>query len=621
MLKQEVTRGGRLRPSPKMRETGRKIVVTIGIDDYQHLTPLRNAVNDAQGVQRLFADKLEYTILPDTSLVNGKATKQAINRLVQDRLRQELKSDDILIFFFAGHGATRDDTRGGAIGFLAPVDAKENEWSSYVRIDELLDEIGRLPPLHILVIIDTCFSGFALGGTFARQVKSGDSGRAATRRVLTSARADQLASDGKPQTHSPFTTILLKAFSPVNEQTELHPAYLQADFDRDGKINLLELGAFVQFEFRKMFPKRQMPDFGTFHHDERGEFVLTTYSDPQLPTDPKMLAILFDVQRWLHEGGNSAYLYRGEQLKHALAWQAQKEQQIDIRNEIVTFLNASVQWQRWKQLRLIASVIVMIGAFSLVGNGIYKQLLKQWAQVKPAEFPSATVLLGADQTPIHVEAFHLDKHEVSARQYHLCYRAGGCDEPANIPNYATIELLPETESLPMVNVTAFEAAAYCAWQGGQLPSSAEWEYAVRDTYYRRWPWGKDDPANNYANIPIYNIADRTPSLRQLAHVQDLRYADGVTDKGVWHLIGNASEWTRTLVADCPHDEFQRFETTYQCKTWDNVDKTVSGFFIVGRSFKDQLVPEDAPHLSRAIPALSNEYAPYLGFRCAYTGAH
>jgi hypothetical protein len=36
---------------------GRNIIVTIGIDDYQHWPKLRNAVTDAQGVQRLLVEK------------------------------------------------------------------------------------------------------------------------------------------------------------------------------------------------------------------------------------------------------------------------------------------------------------------------------------------------------------------------------------------------------------------------------------------------------------------------------------------------------------------------------------------------------------------------------------
>jgi hypothetical protein len=144
---------------------GRKIVAVVGIDHYRTWPTLENTVNDAKGALGVFQQLGFEQLVPP--LIDEMATGDAIRRLVTDEL-SALSSIDSLVLFFAGHGHTQTRTlQSGPVqtGFLIPVDGerREGHTATWLRLDTLLSDVARLPARHILVILDACHSGIALG--------------------------------------------------------------------------------------------------------------------------------------------------------------------------------------------------------------------------------------------------------------------------------------------------------------------------------------------------------------------------------------------------------------------------------------------------------------------------
>ena len=254
-------------------KSGHQYVVAIGIDHYENWPVLSTAVSDATGFAKLLTSKFgfEYAVEP---LTEKNATRDAINALVDDDLRSRLKPEDSLIIFFAGHGTTRNDKIGDqtrSIGFIVPVDAHAdaaNRWSDYLNVEEFLRMVSTLPAAHILVILDSCHSGMALGSKFST---SRDDTRfqrdmlvKVSRKVISSASGDQLAADQGPlPDHSLFTGLMIQGLTNG-----------KADAYSSGFVTSSQLGAYAQHEVGVAQGSKQTPLFGSFDWDQGGELII-----------------------------------------------------------------------------------------------------------------------------------------------------------------------------------------------------------------------------------------------------------------------------------------------------------------------------------------------------------
>ena len=97
------------------------------------------------------------------------------------------------------------------------------------------------------------------------------------------------------------------------------------------------------------------------------------------------------------------------------------------------------------------------------------------------------------QRQVYVASFSIDRSEVTNAQYKHFVDSTGHPPPSHLtPQFnlwnKTVPL-PGSEHHPVVNVSWYDAVAYCQWQAKRLPTEAEWEKAARGTDGRRYSWG------------------------------------------------------------------------------------------------------------------------------------
>lgn len=208
------------------------------------------------------------------------------------------------------------------------------------------------------------------------------------------------------------------------------------------------------------------------------------------------------------------------------------------------------------------------------------------------------------QHVVYVDAYRIDKTEVTNAQYQQCVNAKVCrpheDYGSNFngPNQ------------PVVGVNWNDAQTFCQWVGFKLPTEAQWEKAARGTDGRNFPWGNDWDVRTTKRL---NFADKQADLAWSDREADDgyqytapvgSYPAGASAYGALDMAGNVWEWVEDWF-----DEGYYARTPYRNPAGPS---TGNEHVLRGGSWADS---RDTVSVTVRNRLLSDERYDHVGFRC------
>ena len=179
---------------------GVNYLLAIAIDEYQHCPLLYNCVQDARRLIDVLSTQYQFEKQHIFTLFNEQATEHAIIDSFK-KMVGLIQPQDNLLILFSGHGEYEEAIDEG---YWIPVDAPLGYTNEYIANSRIVKYIKAIHSHHTFLIVDSCFSGSLFSTrSLGQHADTSRLDQIPSRWLLTAGR-NELVSDGKPGSHSPF---------------------------------------------------------------------------------------------------------------------------------------------------------------------------------------------------------------------------------------------------------------------------------------------------------------------------------------------------------------------------------------------------------------------------------
>jgi len=127
--------------------------LVIGNDKYKNFNALTTPIVDVKAIGKTLQDKYGFKV----EVLTDGSREDILDKLYE--YRSILTTKDNLLIYYAGHG---DKDEYSKEGYWQPIGSKPNRPSTWISNSEIITYLRALKAKHIIVIVDSCFSGAIL---------------------------------------------------------------------------------------------------------------------------------------------------------------------------------------------------------------------------------------------------------------------------------------------------------------------------------------------------------------------------------------------------------------------------------------------------------------------------
>jgi hypothetical protein len=295
--------------------TGKRHAIVVGINNYQDtgISDLSKARNDAKLVGKILKEQGEFeqvfVMTDDVDPRNDKDNLYPTKLNIEEKLDSLLRfsePDDLLVFFFSGHGISDPNENG----YLVTVDTvTDKQFNTSLKINDVVQRLKNKGIKKSLLVLDACRDVLYSSKSSSRNsLLEKEYTEAEVSATFYSTKAGFYSYEDDETDYGVFTKYLVKGMEG------------QADSNGDGVVAFSELEQYVQKGVKDWSTRKnkQQKPFTRLHGEKTGDLAIT-FSKGDVPSlvdkpIPKVMTRGDIIMRSMFVPGWGQY-YAGSEIK------------------------------------------------------------------------------------------------------------------------------------------------------------------------------------------------------------------------------------------------------------------------------------------------------------------